>query len=67
MSAPFHERDDYEVTACECGHLTLRIGAVRLDLSREEFARLRDVVTEAAARLDIAPRQPAGVRRSLMH
>lgn len=68
MNAPnsWHS-DDYEVTECECGHLTVRIGHVRVDLSREQFALLRQAVVDAAERFNVPVTMPLLSRRGVAH
>jgi hypothetical protein len=44
----------WQVTECGCGQLTLRLGRIRLELTREEFAQLHGLVEDAMNRFDIA-------------
>ncbi len=65
---PESSMDDpgYDVSECECGHLAVRIGRVRVELTREEFLQLHRAVRAAAARLGTASAHP-GVRSNQMH
>lgn len=68
MNAPDScHSDDYEVTECECGHLTLRFGRLRIELTRQEFARLRQELAEAAVRFNVPQFHTATSRRSVRH
>ncbi|MGE3277870.1 MAG: hypothetical protein AB7O67_22375 [Vicinamibacterales bacterium] len=42
-------RHTWGVSRCACGHFTLRLGTVRVDLSTEEFVRLSHLLREADA------------------
>ena len=52
----------WRITECHCGQITLRIGAIRLDFTPEEFARLHRLVDEASRKLQpgISSPQTAG-------
>jgi hypothetical protein len=41
------QEDGWDVTQCKCGHLTLRLGTLRLDFSPEEFAQLHRLIDGA--------------------
>ena len=59
--------DGWDVTECGCGQLTLRIGAVRLDFSREEFGRLHRLIEGAANEFQVGSIAPAAPTRSFLH
>ncbi len=40
-------RTEWQVTQCACGHLTLRLGTIRLEFTEQEFVQLGRLVTEA--------------------
>lgn len=46
---------EWHVAQCACGQLTLRIGTVRLEFSRDQFAQLHRLVLEAMTEFQIAP------------
>ncbi|HWB18173.1 MAG TPA: hypothetical protein VG538_17345 [Vicinamibacterales bacterium] len=46
---------DWSVTQCACGQITIRLGRVRLDVSREELAELHRVLDRAMVEFAIAP------------
>ncbi|MGE0041117.1 MAG: hypothetical protein AB7H88_05930 [Vicinamibacterales bacterium] len=41
--------ETWGVSRCACGHFTLRVGPLRLDLSAEDFVRLSRLLREADA------------------
>ena len=45
---------DWQVTQCGCGHLTLRLGTVRIEFTPQEFAQLDRLITGAMKRFDVA-------------
>ena len=49
------DSDDYEVIATDGGRFAVRIGRVRVELSRDELARLRQALADAASRFNILP------------
>ena len=59
------DHDGCEITECECGLLTLRIGRLRIELSREELVRLRHELAAAAARFNLA--MPPAMTRQPVH
>jgi hypothetical protein len=44
---------EWQVTRCACGQLTLRLGALRLEFTPEEFARLDRMIADAAKRFEV--------------
>ncbi len=60
------QNDECEVTECECGHITVRIGRTRIELTREEFVQLQQAIADAAARFSGASAPPRS-RRALTH
>jgi len=48
---------EWHVTQCACGQLTIRIGPIRVEFSREEFAQLHRLVQHAVTEFKIAPSQ----------
>lgn len=55
-TSSLHHPAEWGVHRCECGHFTLKLGALRLDLSPEEFARLVQLMQKAAAHFEIVER-----------
>lgn len=53
MSDPHRRDDDCEVTECACGHFTVRVGRVCVEMTRDELMRLRQTLTDAAMRLQM--------------
>jgi hypothetical protein len=43
----------WQVTKCACGHLTLRLGTVRIDFTPAEFAQLERLVAQAMRRFEV--------------
>ena len=44
---------DWQVSQCACGQLTLRLGALRIEFTPEEFAQLDRMITDAAMRFEV--------------
>jgi hypothetical protein len=40
---------------CACGHITLKLGTVQMDFTKEQFANLHKLVSEAINEFQIAP------------
>lgn len=51
-----HHADDWGVSRCDCGHFTLRLGALRVDLSPDDFDRLVFLLREAGDHFGARPR-----------
>ena len=45
---------DWQVTQCACGHLTLRLGTIRIEFTPQEFAQLEKLVAGAMKSFDVA-------------
>ncbi len=58
---------DCQVTACECGNLTLRVGRIRVEFSPEEFMQLQRLLALASLRFDVAGRAIAPMPGDRMH
>ena len=43
----------WQVSQCECGHLTLQLGTMRIEFTRAEFAQLERLVVEARKRFGV--------------
>jgi hypothetical protein len=64
---PIHA-DDWCVTQCACGQLTLRLGAMRIDFGPEEFAQLHRLLSHAMQQFDVPLHtRPASAAKALMH
>jgi len=46
---------DWHVSQCACGHITLRLGTIRLELTKAQFADLHKMVGEAMSEFQIPP------------
>lgn len=44
---------EWQVTQCACGQLTLRLGALRIEFTPEEFAQLDRMIGDAAKRFEV--------------
>jgi len=59
---------DWDVTQCACGHLTLRLGTVRLDFSPEKFAQLQRLVNGAMQQFQVGGGREQGTgSKTFMH
>jgi hypothetical protein len=47
----------WQISQCACGRLTIRLGAVRVEFSREEFAQLHCLVQQAMTEFQVPPSQ----------
>ena len=46
---------DWHARQCACGHITLKLGMVQMEFTKEQFADLHKLVGEAMAEFQIAP------------
>jgi hypothetical protein len=46
---------DWHARQCACGHITLRLGMIQVEFTREQFADLHKLVGEAMSEFHIAP------------
>jgi hypothetical protein len=62
------QADSWDVTQCECGHLTLRLGTIRLDFAPEEFVRLHRLLDGAVEEFQVgAGAAPVTHSKRVMH
>ena len=55
--------NEWHVTQCACGHLTLQLGPVRVEFTTEEFALLHQLVGQAMTEFDIVPSEAMVLHR----
>jgi hypothetical protein len=48
-----HGGAEWQVSQCACGQLTLRLGALRIEFTPEEFAQLDRMIADAAKRFEV--------------
>lgn len=49
---------DWHARQCACGHITLKLGTIQLELTKEQFADLYKLVSEAMREFQIATDRP---------
>lgn len=49
----------WQVTQCTCGTVTLTLGAIRVEFTAQEFARLGRLVAEATTRFAVSAGETA--------
>jgi len=45
---------DWHASQCACGHITLKLGTVQMEFTKEQFADLHKLVSEAMREFEIA-------------
>ena len=46
---------DWHASQCACGHITLKLGTIQIELTKEQFADLHKLVGEAMNEFEIPP------------
>jgi hypothetical protein len=46
---------EWHVSQCACGHITLKLGTVQMEFTKEQFADLHKLVGEAMTEFQIPP------------
>jgi hypothetical protein len=46
---------DWHASQCACGHITLRLGTIQMEFTKQEFADLYKLVGEAMSEFEITP------------
>ncbi len=46
---------DWHDSRCACGHITLRLGMIRMEFTKEQIADLHKLVGEAMSEFQIVP------------
>jgi hypothetical protein len=46
---------EWHACQCACGHITLKLGTIQMELTKEQFADLHKLIDEAMSEFQIAP------------
>ena len=46
---------EWHVSQCQCGHITLKLGTMQMEFTKEEFADLHRLIDQAMREFGIVP------------